>query len=384
MTVTGSQRGSTRDRLWNGRLGLASLVPVSLAIAPLGRADAQLTSIAGTPACDRCELRATRRLTLATDEHDVVLTDAPASVARDSRGTYYVAQRTNPPFAFDSRGRFLRHVGRKGKGPGEVEEALAVLVGPGDSLHVIEFFSGRRSVFSPSGTFVRLMQLQGNVGIAVMLPNGNMAINRGFYEAFRDGAPLQIVGPDGKASPPFGGNQPIPLQGDQQRLTRQLGLARGGNIWAAHYKEYRFSLWSPDGRLVREYERTNDFFRPDEPYVVQTDRTTPPRITSIHEDAAGLVWVTVQVSAPPDQWNAALGEPRPAPNGRTTYPQQMRGRMYHMLIEVFDVAAGTLVASQRFPFSVTDALGDGEYAAYRQDENGVPYVDIWRVELVRR
>lgn len=384
MNTPGSAHDRSPDRNWARRPACAFLVGVSMAVAPLDRGEAQIASISGTPACDRCELRATRRLTLATDEHDVVLMDAPASVARDSRGTYYVAQRTTPPFVFDAGGRFLRHVGRKGKGPGEVEDALAVLIGPGDSLHVIEFFSGRRSVFSPSGTFVRLMQLQGNVGIAVMLPNGDMALNRGFYDAFRDGAPLQIVGPDGKASPPFGGNQPVPLQGDQQRLTRQLGLARTGDIWAAHYKEYRFSLWRRDGSLVRQYERTNDFFRLDEAYVVEPDRPAPPRITSIHEDAGGLVWVTVQVSAPPDEWNAALGEPRRAPNGRATYPQQMRGRMYHTLIEVFDVGAGTLLASRRFPFSVTDALGDGEYAAYRQDADGVPYVDIWRVELVRR
>ena len=384
MTITGPRYGSLRDRVCNGRRGFTLLVGFSLAVAPLDRAAAQLTRISGAPSCDRCELRATRRLTLGTNEHDAVLMDAPATVARDSRSIYYLAQRTTPPLVFDSAGRFLRHVGRKGKGPGEVEDALAVLIGPGDSLHVIEFFAGRRSVFSPTGTFVRVTPLRGNVGVAVMLPNGDMAINRGFYEAFRDGAPLQIVGADGQASPPFGGNQPVPLQGDQQQLTRQLGVSRTGGIWSAHYKEFRFSLWNRDGNVVRAYERTNDFFRPDEAFVVQADRPTPPRITSIHEDATGLVWVTVQVSAPVDQWNAALGEPRRAANGRVTYPRQMRGRMYHTLIEVFDVGAGTLLASRRFPFSVTDALGDGEYAAYRQDEDGVPFVDVWRVELVRR
>ena len=382
--VIPAQHGWIRDRMRSGWLGAASLLCVSMAVMPLPRAEAQVTSIPGTPTCDRCELRATRRLTLGTDEHDAVLMDAPATVAKDSRSIYYVAQRTTPPLVFDSSGRFLRPVGRKGKGPGEVEDALAVVIGPGDSLHVIEFFGGRRSVFSPSGTFVRVIPSRGNVGNAVMLPNGDMAIDRGFYEAFRDGEPLQIVGPGGEASSPFGGNTPVSPQGDQQRLIRQLGVARTGDIWAAHYKEYRFSLWRRDGSVVRHYERTNDFFRPDDPFVVQPDHSTPPRVTSIHEDEAGLVWVTVQVSAPPAQWNEALGEPRSAPNGRTTYPRQMRGRMYHTLIEVFDVRAGTLLVSRRFPFSVTDALGDGEYAAYRQDEDGVPYVDIWRVELVRR
>ena len=384
MVIPGATCGWNRGRIGACRLGLASLVGLSFAAAPVDHADAQVVAIPGTPICEACELRATRRLTLGTDEHDAVLMDAPASVARDSRGIYYVAQRTTPPLVFDSSGRFVRHLGRKGKGPGEVEDALAVLIGPGDSLHVIEFFSGRRSVFSPSGTFVRLIQLQGNVGIAAMLPNGDMAINRGFYEAFRDGAPLQIVGPEGEASPPFGGNQPVPLQGDQQQLSRQLAVARTGDIWAAHYKEYRFSLWRRDGTLVRHYERPNDFFRPDESFVVQRDHSTPPRVTSIHEDGAGRVWVTVQVSAPSDQWNAALGEPRRAPNGTVTYPQQMRGRMYHTLIEVFDVRAGTILVSRRFPFHVVDALGDGEYAAYRQNEDGVPYVDIWRVDLIQR
>ena len=50
---------------------------------------------------------------------------------------------------FDAKGRLLRTVGRTGSGPGEFRGIVSILLGPGDSVHVIDENLRRRTVFDP-------------------------------------------------------------------------------------------------------------------------------------------------------------------------------------------------------------------------------------------
>ncbi len=59
---------------------------------------------------------------------------------------------------FAANGKFLRRIGRTGQGPGEFEYPVVVMVGPGDSIHVINP-DQRIDVFSSDGKYARRVRL---------------------------------------------------------------------------------------------------------------------------------------------------------------------------------------------------------------------------------
>ncbi len=361
-------------------------VLVALLVAGGDAASAQdVTHIPGTPTCSECELRATRRLVLGTFDGDAALVGEPSGAAKDSEGTFYVSEFANggPPLVFDSSGRFVRRMARKGRGPGELMWGVAVFIAPGDSVHVIDLGTGRRSIFSAAGEFGRMVPQPGIGRFGLILRNGVLVLNRRDWDPVLIGTPLHLIDREGKVIHSFGGNYPVLPGDDLSHLGRVVGPGRAGGFWAAHRVEYEFSLWSATGGLVRHYTRENDFYRPSERFEYRLSPRAPPRTSTIREDSSGLVWISIQVPVPAAEWEAGLGEPEVNWKGIALYPQAMTGRLFHTIIEVIDPQAGRLLVSRRLPFHAIAATDDGEYAAYRQDEEGVPYVDIWRVQLVQ-
>ena len=59
---------------------------------------------------------------------------------------------------YDVRGRYLTTVGRRGQGPGEYQH-LSLQRGPGDSLRVLDWPTGRLDVRDPHGKLIRSMRL---------------------------------------------------------------------------------------------------------------------------------------------------------------------------------------------------------------------------------
>ena len=346
----------------------------------------QVTRVPGTPVCSECDLRAVRSVVLGTSDGDAALGGQLSSVAKDSKGTFYVGERGGPPLVFDSRGRFVRRLARPGRGPGELADGVAVFVAPGDSVHVIDIETGRRSIFSPTGEFVRMVPQPGIGRFGLILPDGNLVLNVGGLDAALIGAPLHLIDTAGRVIRSFGGNYRVVIGEngtDPWLLARLVGPSRSGRFWAAHYLEYEFSLWSSTGELIKHYERVNDFFRPNERFRIALSPRTPPRVSTIREDSTGLVWITIQVPVPQEEWEAGIGKPELNRRGQPVYRHAMRGRLFHTRVEVIDPITGRLLVSRRLPFYAVAATDDGEYAAYRQDEDGVPYLDIWRVQLVQ-
>lgn len=83
------------------------------------------------------------------------------SIAVDGGGNIYVLDyKESHVKVFDKSGRYLRTIGRKGQGPGELESTHALdLFYPSDSLFVLE--GARISVFDSTGKFSRSLSLRG-------------------------------------------------------------------------------------------------------------------------------------------------------------------------------------------------------------------------------
>ena len=57
------------------------------------------------------------------------------------------------------------------------------------------------------------------------------------------------------------------------------------------------------------------------------------------------------------------------------------GRLYRSVVEVVDIETGQLIASARVPGLVVTLLPDQHVVTYREDEAGVPFVDVFRMTL---
>lgn len=83
-----------------------------------------------------------------------------AGAVRQGSGAIVVADRLNQELrVFSATGDFLRTIGRFGAGPGEFRTIAAIRRCAGDSTFVYDVSLRRLSVFSPSGTYARAVDL---------------------------------------------------------------------------------------------------------------------------------------------------------------------------------------------------------------------------------
>lgn len=85
---------------------------------------------------------------------------SPGQVAAGRSGELYVLDESlGRVVVFDSLGRHLRSLGRKGGGPGELERPWYVSVGPGDTVWVFDFSKRGFVRFAPEGVPADLVRL---------------------------------------------------------------------------------------------------------------------------------------------------------------------------------------------------------------------------------
>lgn len=76
-------------------------------------------------------------------------------------------------FVVDKAGKFLRSFGKKGQGPGELENPAEMLLSSEGNLFVQELISGRVTIFSRDGTFLEVKRLSPGTGLVGTLSDGN-------------------------------------------------------------------------------------------------------------------------------------------------------------------------------------------------------------------
>ena len=88
---------------------------------------------------------------------------------------------------FDTRGRFVRAIGRKGGGPGEFSAITHLGLLKGDSLAVYDGLRGTLSVFDTTGKLARTSRLvtgMGGLQLKGLLGDGAMILTRGYNPRF--------------------------------------------------------------------------------------------------------------------------------------------------------------------------------------------------------
>lgn len=85
-----------------------------------------------------------------------------SAVAFDESDNLYVLDRQSARvMVYDRAGRFLRQVGRKGQGPGELAVPMGLAVGPDGTVTVLDLGVPGFTVFGPDGGYLRGRRLDG-------------------------------------------------------------------------------------------------------------------------------------------------------------------------------------------------------------------------------
>jgi hypothetical protein len=365
---------------WSRRGGLEC---VGLVILVAHRLHSQtITVVPSTIACGACRIELVKKVTLGSPTDTVSPSDFQTGVVRDSRGRYYVvpAAGLTTIAVYDSAGRFLRTIGRSGRGPGEYGFIINAEVVEGDSIFVLDANNHRLTVLSPSYSVVRSLPLVGQFTRAFPLPRGEMLVNGSVNTRAAAGYPLHVIGPDGAIRRSFGSARPELYRDRDQFNIRWVDRWTQRDVWVAHVDRYEVERWSLDGTLVRAYRRDASWFPPrDYAKRHSLDAAPPPMMLAVWEDASGRIWTISRVAS--DKWRASprVGSTREQP----VPPFDLEDQNTDTILEVFDPSNGALLGTQRFSQYLLGNVGQAAVYGLRTTEDGDLRVDIWQIRLTK-
>ncbi|HEX6939220.1 MAG TPA: 6-bladed beta-propeller [Longimicrobiales bacterium] len=337
--------------------------------------------IAPEPLCKRCSVDLELVATLGSVDGPGALSGPIASIAVDSKGRFYVADylQSYQILVYEPNGDFLGTIGRRGDGPGEYRHVVSVHIGDGDTLHIFDRMAHRYTVLGPDWNVVRTRLFPGAVMEATSTSKGEIVVSAQIRTPDRIGLPLHRFAGAGDSLISFGSENPV-VRPDMRYLeTRRIAPSRDGGVWSAHEAQYHIERWGLDGKKKAGLYREVDWFPPyPKRLPLSPDNEPYPMLSDIHEDRAGRLWVAVWV--PDTNWKAGLGEKVNGPEG-PYYRIVDHSRLLDTMFEVIDPRTGRLVMSQRLPQMVIAFLNDETIAGYRTDDDGIPFIDIWRVRI---
>jgi len=324
-------------------------------------ADAQeMVEIGDSVTCSTCVIETGPSVTLAPPWDRVGFRSVPMpSLARDRDGNYIVAPVVGDELiaVFGADGRYRSSSGRFGEGPGEFPEHtswLRIEVGEGDTLYVMGYPNVLHRLGPQAEHSLDQVRLPVFARDAVVLRGGAIAVQAN-VRTEAGITTIQILRPDWTIEASIAAAEADEEEWEQWKarpenrygvrwdLRRVLGRSNNHHdIWSAHPNRYRISRYGLDGAEKTRIERISKWFRP---YSFRSPGApfrapTKPIVSGIHQDADGLLWVTVlrapaSFSPIPDQ---PPGEERPIDQYRDL------SEFLHTTVEVLDPVAGELVA----------------------------------------
>ena len=267
--------------------------------------------------------------------------------------------------------------GRSGEGPGEYQNAYLVEVGQSDTVMVFDF-TRQLSFVTPSGEFVR-RKLVPVYGVDLVVTGAGSLV---FSET-----PPAVVG-DAEVTILHVFN---PDEDEVERSFHTYEIKGGGfaprfylasaqepeRFWTAFHSDDRYEViqYTTNGTLTRQFGRSPSWIRP-----LPSQDGFPAPNANIHgiSEADGRLWIVGR--HPVEDWTRYLNREinRELEAGTREMDET---KLYRSVVEVVDIETGRLVASATVPGLVVTLLSDQHVVTYRQDEAGVPFVDVFRMTL---
>jgi hypothetical protein len=323
-------------------------------------------SAQATPPTMDIELR--KRVTLSDNASP--LPGFGHTIVQDSRGRFYATGTTREHrfLVFDSTGKFLRSVGRSGKGPGEYLDAPNLLFGSGDSLFVADKYGRRLTLLGRN--FTVLDSWPSDVDRApVRLTDGR------FAQIADDGYggnwfhTLELLDKQGRRIRRMEIGPPE-IEG---KFVRTWGLTVGprGTLWTANRFPLQLEEWDTTGTLLTTLVRKIDGAELEALPERRKKELTQP-ICSFDRD--GRLWMAWWVK---DEATVRM-ETRNYPQGKV----EVEVADYDVVLEVADMATRKLLASRRFPLRDVLWVQGGMIRSSNTLENGQKEIEIHDVRIV--
>jgi hypothetical protein len=312
----------------------------------------------------------------------VILSDAASPVknaglrlaAIDSRGRYYLTAMEEARFlVFDSTGKFLQSVGRRGKGPGEFVNPFEMFVAKGDTIFISEWARGI-SVFSPDYKYIRQVQTPpGDHMIEpIRLRSGEYAyiVNERGYPEVNWHHRLAFADAKGKVLTKLEiGPVRTKENYDEGGRSRSLAENPDGTIWSAVMRRYVIDRWDRSGKRLEVITRQLDGPAVKDLLVLPFNE---PFLYDLKLDGDGRLWVVMSLRN---------GKTHRATVRTEQGMREMNIDEHDSIVEVIDPKRGTLVASTRISGGWLTFVRPDVACRPIEQENGSMALEVLDVKL---
>lgn len=350
---------------------------LAILLLALSCVSADAPSSLGESRCTDCDIVLDRVATFSDSADPGVLPDYQVHASRDVLGrTFTVARSRDGVLVFDTAGTIIRRLGTPGSGPGEFRVIRRVLHGPGDSIFVTDWGTGRVTVYAPDLTLVRSHAVVNQPDL--ILADGSFLIAEQLGGAAGNGYPLHRASPDGAIINSFGADTPQ-FRPDLHLLqTRRAATSSTGAVWAVAPGRYVLERWNPaTGTRVQSVTVRSDWFSEIAAWPADETNRPPAVIETLWEGDDGILWVLLRDADL--EWRPPARASEERPIGADEYE-----RTYDWVVEAIDSASGEIVASQRFRHILWGRPGSDVLVSADESTAERSTFSVWRPRLVPR
>lgn len=345
-----------RDRsLFHFAAGLA------LVLASYSPAAAQI------PTCQKCTLSVQHVMTI--DGAITELDAYPILVTANRAGKFVVLEGNGLPSVYGKNGRFVRLLGKKGRGPGELTYASWIDAEIDDSLRVIDidrivvFDSALRPVRTIVGPTARFAWHAAFLRPTAYVSQSSVQDSRDLTRTM----PLVVRSDSGRTLLSI----EIPkINGQKTFIALGRKLADDRAFWLSEtvvqdLLGYRITAMTDAGKRTVTFSQSRAWW-----INADFDREPVAALSKVHAirqvDAHQLA---VLIASPIKEWRSVVVNPRNMEGDRDRY---------ETIIELLDTRTGGLIGSAHLPGYPVSLLSESRAAVYREDADGVPRVEIVR------
>ncbi len=223
----------------------------------------------------------------------------------DEENIYAMDQGETQVKVFDKKGIFLKAVGRKGSGPGELQNPNNIFISSRPEL-VVEDYIRNLTYYTPDGRYIRALSTVRIFPIGILLDfSGRIFALRNIQNPEKPGKQVDLYDQNLnflKTIVTVPQRKPDPTLIEPFRNSIQWALLNDGSLVVSSGDEYELDVFNVEGKLVRKIIRDYDFVRITDEDVKQSVPRVPegrklvvpknfPAIRSLTTDDEGRIFV---------------------------------------------------------------------------------------------
>lgn len=275
---------------------------------------------------------------------------------------------------FDMRGRYLRSVGRKGRGPGEFDSISDLLPLDKNRFVVFESDPPRATVLRLDGTVEKTFPLPLYLRTSpITSHSGSFLLMGEMLDRDHFSKPIVELSSNGGLLRYFGDfelEQGGALAG--RMMPRWLAIGPDGQVVSVKKFAYVIEQWDSTGRVHTDHAEAAEWLRwppprpPGGPHKVGAPENL---VLGAQIDGNANLWILAQVT--PNDWMQGVE------NGRLIDQEKWTDTRLH----VVDLETKNAICSIIFKPFVMGFAGPRIITAYKEDDVGEPTITLWRVLL---